>query len=48
MNNIHEDDWSEDSWSRHSGMFLNTTPNPDDDEEETLPLPQKTSEEIAQ
>ena len=21
MNNIHEDDWAEDSWSRHSGMY---------------------------
>jgi hypothetical protein len=21
MNNIQEDDWAEDSWSRHSGMF---------------------------
>lgn len=20
MNNIHEDDWADDSWSRHSGM----------------------------
>ncbi len=22
MNNIHEDDWSDDTWSRHSGMFI--------------------------
>ncbi len=21
MNQIHEDDWGEESWSRHSGMF---------------------------
>ncbi len=21
MNNIHEDDWAEDTWSRHSGMY---------------------------
>ncbi len=21
MNNIQEDDWADDSWSRHSGMF---------------------------
>ncbi len=22
MNNIQEDDWGEDSWSRHSGMWV--------------------------
>lgn len=22
MNNIHEDDWADDTWSRHSGMFV--------------------------
>lgn len=36
MNNIHEDDWADDSWSRHSGMF-EPTQKPEKESDETVP-----------
>lgn len=38
MNNIHEDDWGEDSWSRHSGM-------PNNDYEVDLTSEEESSQE---
>ncbi len=34
MNNIHEDDWADDSWSRHSGMFVRETSDSNSDEKD--------------
>ncbi len=38
MNNIQEDDWADDTWSRHSGMYSvdkkPVTENPNQDTEE--------------
>jgi hypothetical protein len=34
MNNIQEDDWADDSWSRHSGMWINDESEKEDNDEE--------------
>ncbi len=34
VNNIHEDDWSEDSWSRHSGMWIPDSPDSEEESSE--------------
>lgn len=39
MNNIHEDDWADDTWSRHSGMFVRDASVNEPDENEA---PQKS------